>query len=270
MAAVHASYYTDPACPWSWSIEPALRRLEVEFAGEVAFTYVLASIGELPPAAEFAGEWLDASAASGMPVDPQMWLNGGGARSSQPACLAVKAGAEQGDSGRYLRRLREGLAYEGRRLDHLDAFVTVARETPGLDAQRFGIDAASHAIVELLGSDIERGRAVAPEHHAEGAGRVALPSLEFRGEDGTVHGVYGPEPYAAYRAAALAAGAQAGEGEAPSVEAALGRWDRLATPEIAAACDLPGPRAAAELWRLAGEWRVRAERRLTGEVWSRA
>ena len=29
-------------------------------------------------------------------------------------------------------------------------------------------------------------------------------------------------------------------------------------------------RLAAELWRLAGEWRVRAERRLSGELWSLA
>jgi hypothetical protein len=41
----------------------------------------------------------------------------------------------------------------------------------------------------------------------------------------------------------------------------------MATAEVAAVCELPGPRAAAELWRLATEWRVRAERVLTGELW---
>jgi hypothetical protein len=35
-------------------------------------------------------------------------------------------------------------------------------------------------------------------------------------------------------------------------------------------CDLPGPRAAAELWRLALEWRVRPRRVLGGELWSPA
>jgi hypothetical protein len=48
------------------------------------------------------------------------------------------------------------------------------------------------------------------------------------------------------------------------------RFGRLATPEVAAASDLPGPRAAAELWRLATEWRVRPERALIGELWSPA
>ena len=48
------------------------------------------------------------------------------------------------------------------------------------------------------------------------------------------------------------------------------RFGRLATPEVAAACDLPGPRAAAELWRLASEWRVRPVRIVTGELWELA
>jgi hypothetical protein len=44
----------------------------------------------------------------------------------------------------------------------------------------------------------------------------------------------------------------------------------MATPEIALVCDLPGPRAPAELWQLALEWRVRAERLGTGHLWSLA
>ena len=59
-----------------------------------------------------------------------------------------------------------------------------------------------------------------------------------------------------------------GDADRPGVEEALRRFGTLATAEVAAVCDLPGPRAAAELWRLAGEWRVRSERRLTGELWS--
>jgi hypothetical protein len=57
---------------------------------------------------------------------------------------------------------------------------------------------------------------------------------------------------------------------APGVEEALRRFGPMATAEVAAACDLPGPGAPAELWRLAGEWRVRAERVLGGELWTAA
>ena len=42
----------------------------------------------------------------------------------------------------------------------------------------------------------------------------------------------------------------------------------MATAEVAAVCDLPGPRAPAELWRLATEWRVAARPVGSGELWT--
>jgi hypothetical protein len=50
----------------------------------------------------------------------------------------------------------------------------------------------------------------------------------------------------------------------------LRRFGRLATAEVAAACDLPGPRAAATLWGLALEWRVRPHAVPGGELWEAA
>jgi hypothetical protein len=44
----------------------------------------------------------------------------------------------------------------------------------------------------------------------------------------------------------------------------------MATAEVAAVCELPGPRAPAELWRLASEWKVRPIRVVTGELWELA
>ena len=44
MAVVHVVYFTDPACPWSWAAEPAVRRLQVEFAEEVSITYVMGGL----------------------------------------------------------------------------------------------------------------------------------------------------------------------------------------------------------------------------------
>ena len=269
MAAVHAWYYTDPACAWSWSIEPHVRRLTLALEGQLELTYVMAGIRELAPPAEEALEWLTASAGSGMPVDVRLWLEGG-PTTSYPACLAVKAAAEQGDPGRYLRALREGFAFRRRRLDHAEAFESLARELGGLDLDRLRIDLGSHAIMEAFGADLDRSRAVAEEHHSPERGRVEIPALEFRGADGAVHGVYGPAGFEAYRDAALAAGAQLDDGPAPGVEETLRRFGTMATAEVAAICDLPGPRAAAELWRLAAEWRVRAEPTVGGEIWSAA
>jgi thioredoxin family protein len=247
-----------------------VRRLAVEFDGELEITFVMSGIREKPPGPDEVGNWLAASAAGGMPVDVRLWLDGGGPASTYPACLAVKAAAEQGDPSVFLRGLREGFAFRRRRLDHAEAFESVARELGGLDLPRFRIDMGSHAILEAFGADLERARAVDSEHHSPDRGRVKLPSIEFVGESGKVHGVYGPSPYEAYRDAAVAAGAAPSGAAPPTVLEALRRFGTMATAEVAAVCQLPGPRAPAELWALAAEWKVSVERTLGGEIWSLA
>jgi hypothetical protein len=76
--------------------------------------------------------------------------------------------------------------------------------------------------------------------------------------------------YATLRAAALTAGARPTASEPPSIEHAFARWGSLSTAEVAAVCRLPGPRAPAELWALATEWRLQAERVASGELWTPA
>jgi hypothetical protein len=76
-------------------------------------------------------------------------------------------------------------------------------------------------------------------------------------------------PYDEWRAAAEAAGGQP-TGRSPDVAAALRRFGRLAEPEVEAACALAGPRARAELWRLASEWQAKPTRVLTGWLWEAA
>jgi predicted DsbA family dithiol-disulfide isomerase len=268
VGAVHVTYYTDPACPWSWAAEPGLRRLQAEFGGSLQITYVMGGLArEFQKPLQTMRHVLDAADASSMPVDPRLWLDAP-PRSSYPASQAVKAAAEQGLDGPYLRVLREGLMVERRALDTPDSLIDAARRVTGMNVERFAIDVRSNAIVEAFGADIERARAAAPETHTADRRRIAFPSFEFRGDDGAglVVGVYDSGDPARLRAAALQAGAQP-DGPLPGVEEALRRFGRLATPEVAAVCDLPGPRASAELWRLASEWRVRPERALTGELW---
>ncbi len=270
-AVVHTYYYTDPMCPWSWALEPALRKLTVEFAGNLELTYVMCGMArEVGDPEHVVAEMLEASDESGMPVDARLWL-AAPPRSSHPACLAVKAAAEQGDPTRYLRRLREGLLCRRRKLDTANALVEEGRAVPGLDVERLRLGLASHGVLEAFAADIERCGAVSPERYSSGSDRVKLPSLEFLGADGAVHGVYGPSDYGKLRAAAVAAGAEPlGSAGPPSVDEALRRFDTMSTAEVAAVCDLPGPRAPAELWRLALEWRVRPERLGTGYLWSLA
>jgi predicted DsbA family dithiol-disulfide isomerase len=268
IAVVHTYYYTDPACPWSWGLEPAVRKLSHEFAGSLSVTHVMCGMArEFGDPEALVGEMLEAADRSGMPVDARLWLSAP-PRSSHPACLAVKAAAEQGDPGPYLRRLREGLMCRRRKLDSTDVLLEEARAVAELDVERLRLALGSHAILEAFAADLDRAAAVPAEHHAPGTGRVKLPSLEFQGSNGVVHGVYGFSDYASLAAAAIASGAEAAGAAPPGVEAALQVFGSMATAEVAALCDLPGPRAPAELWRLASEWRVRGERFGSGELWT--
>lgn len=270
---VHARYFTDPACPASWGAEPALRRLLVEFGKDLQFTYVMGGLARDYSKADhlrLVYAWLEYGDRSGMPVDPRLWREGP-LGSSYPACMAVKAAAEQaGDAGAaYLRALREGILCFRRKLDTAEALVEEARRV-GLDAERFRVDLNSNAIVELFGADVEETRSVPEEAReagvvveAQGKERVPFPTVVFTGEDGSRHWVFDELGYEPYREAALAAGARA-EGEKPGVEAALGRFGRMAVAEVEAVCGLPTPRAAAELWRLVSEWKAKPVHALTG------
>jgi hypothetical protein len=81
--------------------------------------------------------------------------------------------------------------------------------------------------------------------------------------------VSGLEPIDAYRRAAEACGGR-GQSVRPGVEEVVARFGRVTTAEVEALCDLPGPRAHAELWRLAETWRLRPVRVLTGWMWEAA
>jgi putative protein-disulfide isomerase len=280
---VLARYYTDPTCPWSWSAEPAVRKLMVEFGDNVSWTYVMGGLArdytKSPGGNEaLLAHWLDVADEGNMPIDPRLWREGPIA-SSYPACMAVRAAAEQaGDGGyRYLRLVREGLMCFRRKLDSTEALVEEARRAR-LDVERFRVDLASNAIVEAFGEDLEEVRHPPEEARAAegtvistgGCERMSFPSIAFAGEDGARVYVSGERPYEEMRAAAEAAGADPVDAPAPTVPEALRRFGLMGTAEVAAVCALPGPHAPAELWRLASEWQVRPVRVVTGDMWEPA
>ena len=54
MGGIHASYYTDPASPESWGLEPALRRLAVELGDQLSIEPVMSGLAREfgPPLAQ--------------------------------------------------------------------------------------------------------------------------------------------------------------------------------------------------------------------------
>ena len=213
-----------------------------------------------------------------MPIDPRLWSEGP-IRSTFPACMAVKAAAEQGSEAeeRYLRAVREGLMCLRRKLDTTEALVDTAREA-GLDVKRFRIDSASNAIVEAFGADLEETRSPPDEvrerggvKEGQGGERLVFPAARFDGDAGERSWVLGRR---ALRGVARGRPGRRGHARWPSRgpirSLRCRRFGRMATVEVEAVCDLSEQSASAELWRLAAEGRVRPVRVLTGTLWERA
>jgi hypothetical protein len=195
--------------------------------------------------------------------------------STYPACQAVKAATEQGPGAgyRYLRRLREGLMTERKKLDHSEALIGEAA-TAGLDAERFRIDLASHAITEAFAADLDEVRN--PPEEAREAGKVkrterhertGFPSALFVSEDGARRGVWGWRPYEDYRAAAMGAGTSPLEERPLEPLEAIERFGRCTTRELEELTGKPGPVLQAELWPMARDWRLRVTPVAGGEFW---
>lgn len=294
MMTVQVRFYTDPACPWSWAAEPALRRLMWEFEGELEFVWVMGGlarrygreyrdeegrIGQGPDCyADLISHWLGVAADGLMPTDPRIWTENP-LTSTYPACQAVKAASEQGwEAGyRYLRRVREGIMFERLKLDHPEALKAEAGPAK-LDRERFEIDLFSEAITEAFGADLEEvrnppdaAREAGAVRRTEGKERVSFPTAMFIAGDGSRDGVWGDaRSHPALRDAALAAGARQVNEGALEPQAAIRRFGRCATRELEVLAEKPLPVLEAELWEMARDWKLKPVRVLTGVLWEPA
>jgi putative protein-disulfide isomerase len=280
MMTVQVRFYTDPACPWSWAAEPALRRLLWEFDGELELVWVMGGLArsyEKANLLDVVSVWLEDAAAGGMPSDPRIWTKNP-LQSTYPACRAVKAAAEQGPEAesRYLRTLREGIMFERRKLDHPETLIDAA-ERAGIDRTRFESDLRAPASAEAFEADLDEVRdppqdardAEAIHRSSKGWERISFPSALLIGEDGSRHGVWGSESVdaAKLRNAALAAGAkQPNEGGLEPAEA-IRCFGRCATRELEVLAEEPLTELEPQLWEMARKGKLTPVRALIGTLW---
>lgn len=147
--------FTDPVCTWCWGSEPVLRALERRFGSRLRIGYVMGGlvkdirefrddrngIGGDPEKsnAAIARHYIDASSRHGMPVDVENFhLFSAGVFSTYPQNIAYKAAQLSNPelADRYLRRIREAHAAEGRKTGLRDVLVELASES-GLDLAAF-------------------------------------------------------------------------------------------------------------------------------------
>jgi protein-disulfide isomerase-like protein with CxxC motif len=213
LAAITATHFTDPACPWAYSFRPAYARLRWRFGGQIDWKLVLIGLSESGEAYERRGYTPDRlldtqhrfSTRFGMPYSFERKPRVAG---TARACRAIVAARELdpalGDAA--LRALQLLHFTTPRLLDEDDDIRAMLATVPGLDADAIVARIDDPEIVELYEADRARARSAegspthAQDRHAtsDGPVRYTAPSVIFEHENGASYEVGGFQPFEAY------------------------------------------------------------------------
>jgi protein-disulfide isomerase-like protein with CxxC motif len=270
-ADVQVTELTDPGCSWAWGSEPKLRLLRHRYRDRLVWRRVMggmfADLARHNPsfdaealAPDFARYWQAVADRTGMPWPAKLrWVY----RSTEPACLAVKAAERQGPQAadEALRRLREATFVFGEPPDTRPRIAAGLRGARHVDVDRLLDDLESAAVAEAFAADWEETRQpnehvrrLDPDEDGSGAAkqdgdrwRYAFPTLIIRGPEGE-QTVPGWADYGEYVNAlhAVAPGvADTPPGRPPSPEDALAEAGSMAERELAVLCGGAAPPPAA-------------------------
>lgn len=237
--------FTDPVCTWCWGSEPVLRKLESWYGPQLKIDYVMGGlvkdirdfrdgrngIGGDPEEsnAQIARHYREASARHGMPVEVDRFrLFSEGSYSTYPQNIAYKAAqiCNPELAVRYLRRIREANAAEGRETGLREVLVELASDV-GLDLEGFLKALEDGSAEKAFHADL----AITARYGVRG-----FPTflLSFQGKDALIRGY---QSYASIRAviASLSNGAlvdRAPEKTGKAIMDYLNRYGRAAIVEL--------------------------------------
>jgi predicted DsbA family dithiol-disulfide isomerase len=199
--------YTDPACRWSWGLEPVVRWLRLAFdqaQWRRVFGIVFDDDDDPAPDLHLETAWfariVAATAAhTGAPYpDAMQWMPA----TSWPASLVAKAAESQGPAvaSQVLRRLRETTFVYGTPADTIESALNACVGIAGLDAAGLDAQSRSDRVRDAVRADYRETRApldevigVAGDGPHPGAAkelddgvRYALPTLVFEGAGGRI------------------------------------------------------------------------------------
>lgn len=251
MPTIAIRHFTDPGCPFAFSAEPHLRRLEWLYGDDLEWDTRMVVLSESPEeylAKGFTPEKQSGGLRSlferyGMPID---WRRRDRMHATAPACRAVVAArlhAPQAEAA-LLRRLRV-LTMAGGLLDDPGTLARAAAEA-GLDPEEVegwtkgaDVDAAIDADKELARSPAPAALALGHKLAGSGDGRrYTCPSLELSAGDGVV-ALPGFQSAEVYEVAVANLDPELPRREDPASVGEVLDWARfpLATAEVAAVCD---------------------------------
>jgi hypothetical protein len=254
--AIEITLYTDPACPFAFSAEPARLRLRWHYGDGLSWQLRMIVLTLEPGEAEkLAGGASSLQARYGMPIHPFPYPR---PASSEPACRAVVAARMNapGTETRLLRALRVR-TMQGGLLDDPDLIAAAAGDA-GLDGAELREWMEDPAVHEELARDIAAARDPSPaaralDHKLGGpaeARRYTAPSYELRRADATATAcVPGYNPVETYEAAIANLEPSLPRRRPPASVTELLEWADapLATAEVVTVMQRPEAQVRAEL-----------------------
>lgn len=288
--SIRATLFSDPACPWGYSENPALRVIEWRYRDQLDWRLVLVGLSEDTSRYERLGYTTLRSAQSwgsyrdryGMPFAPMPKPRGA---ASSRACRAVIAARIQspGSEWAVFRWLQLANFNTGLLFDDDAQLLEVLRTSPGIDPEAVvaAIDAPDVLGAYAADKALTRTAAGSPTEfqgkagNSDGAVRYTAPSVVFEAGDGRRLEAGGFQPVEAYDVLIANLDPTLDRRPAPEDPAPLLEYFELglSTQEVAACMaagnDLPDVRAA-ELALLALVDEGRAERHPLGgdAVWT--
>ena len=258
--SLEVTHFTDPACPFAFSAEPARLRLVWHYGDQLSWRTRMIVLTLEPGEAEKLAEGAPTlQRRHGMPIDPAPYPR---PASSEPACRAVVAARLNAPAaeGPLLRRLRVRTMLGGL-LDDPSLLAAAARDV-GLDPGELQAWCASADVEDALQADIEAARSPSPaaralDHKLGGPPeqrRYTAPSYEIRCEaGGRATTLPGFHPVEAYEAAIANLAPELRRRPKPESVAEVLAWadHPLATAEVAAIAQLADTQARVELGRVA-------------------
>ena len=195
---LHARWFTDPVCSWSFAAEDAIESFLKHFSGRLVFenrmfvlyrdlTTFLKHHGMESPA-DFASRIEKVSRATGKKISPGAWRKGNVPQSSETCCLWVKA-AQSIDSLKgndFLSRMRKVLFHEEENISSLPVLRQIAQQS-GLDPVSIEEKVREERCGNLLSEDMSL---------AEQEGVETRPTLVLRNSGGDrvlIGGLMDPE-----------------------------------------------------------------------------
>jgi predicted DsbA family dithiol-disulfide isomerase len=254
------THFTDPACPFAFSAEPARMRLRWLYGDQLDWCTRMIVLTLEPGEAEKLAEGAPTlQRLYGMPIDPAPYPR---PASSEPACRAVVAARVRapGSEELLLRRLRVRVMLGG--LVDDPELIAAAAGDIGLDPEELERWCVSPDVEQALQEDVEAARspsaaARALDHKLGGPRsqrRYTAPSYEISNRvTGASASVPGFNPIEAYETAIASLAPELVRRPAPASVDELLAWagEPLATVEVAAVMQLAPVQARVALGRAA-------------------